>query len=963
MRNLDESEEEPLSSVDRMTVGAIRHRFMKVNDGRLARACAFLNAHQQAFLEALPLMLHVNHALLPGYVGNNTPAGVSHFEPDKRHIRATRSIANAFQYIPRTDVPSIHNISVMGSIGTVAHSRLSDLDFWICYSSDLSGDQVNELEEKLNGIQRFAEGLGLEVYFFLMNADQFRQGQRRGVSGEDCGSAQHYLLLDEFYRTGLLLAGRPPAWWLVPAHKEKQYDDYLKLLVSEQHVEANDFIDFGGIPVFPAGEFIGAGMWQLYKGIESPYKSVIKIMLTEVYASEYPSVDGLSLLFKSAIYQGEVDLDVLDPYVMLYRKIEAYLLKRKEPERLDLLRKCFYLKINEMMSRAPSRGAVTWKREVVARLIAEWQWSDAMIILLDSRRTWKVQQVIGQRKILVDELNFSYRFLSRFAKDNGFSALINSQDMSLLGRKLYAAFERKSGKIEYINPNIAPNLTEEHLSVRREFTTGQNGLKVGNWAVFSGTVQQAEQGRFQAIQRGPRVVELLAWCYFNGLIDGATRLTVAAGETDLTEPELRHVLNHLQSLYPERLEMASQDQFRQAARAQHITLFINVGVDPLSTMNRRGYRRITEHIDALNFSGLHDNLVVSIDQITKNTWNEITFTGFDRDQSVVDCVINYMRCGPPSPKYVKPKIDILCFGVTRPQSISQRVEALFDGIMNTFYSGKYLDSVRYVLSIANQFYIFQFRDHQPWVESASSASKLLRLLGAPQSVFSPIVFDAFFYSNDALLMPLPALAKNNRPDVVQVYYRCLGEKTLFYVFDERGSVVMFQETDIHGKAFLRQLNHFFKSIASHRRPGCPAYDVRFFEILRGTSGGIESRIVSDAPEDKRYYTVKVIIEKSADGEPYYIIFCDRKAFSEYQYGDGLFKAVATYIVSQHPVSQHQASQHPVSQRDMQQRYPVKISDLNFADPTTKQVDLQTSFYLRQKLAIEWQLAHLLKSIH
>ncbi|MEJ2670191.1 MAG: class I adenylate cyclase, partial [Gammaproteobacteria bacterium] len=137
--------------------------------------------------------------------------------------------------------------------------------------------------------------------------------------------------------------------------------------------------------------------------------------------------------------------------VMLYRKIEAYLLKRKEPERLDLLRKCFYLKINEMMSRAPSRGAVTWKREVVARLIAEWQWSDAMIILLDSRRTWKVQQVIGQRKILVDELNFSYRFLSRFAKDNGFSALINSQDMSLLGRKLYAAFERKSGKIEYIN--------------------------------------------------------------------------------------------------------------------------------------------------------------------------------------------------------------------------------------------------------------------------------------------------------------------------------------------------------------------------------------------------------------------------------------------------------------------------------------------------------------------------------
>src|SRR5690606_23505808 len=144
----------------------------------------------------------------------------------------------------------------------------------------LSADEVLLLRQKCDDISRWAGTLGLEAHFFLMESEKFRLGEREGVSGEDCGSSQHYLLLDEFYRTGLLIAGRVPIWWLVPPAEERHYNYYAETLRNKRFIKPAETIDFGTVAHLPAGEFIGAGVWQLYKAIDSPYKSVIKLLLT-----------------------------------------------------------------------------------------------------------------------------------------------------------------------------------------------------------------------------------------------------------------------------------------------------------------------------------------------------------------------------------------------------------------------------------------------------------------------------------------------------------------------------------------------------------------------------------------------------------------------------------------------------------------------------------------------------------
>ncbi|MDI9730628.1 hypothetical protein, partial [Stutzerimonas stutzeri] len=57
---------------------------------------------------------------------------------------------------------------------------------------------------------------------------------------DDCGTTQHYLLLDEFYRTALWLGGRTPLWWLVPDYEEHRYDDYVATLLAKRFVRADE---------------------------------------------------------------------------------------------------------------------------------------------------------------------------------------------------------------------------------------------------------------------------------------------------------------------------------------------------------------------------------------------------------------------------------------------------------------------------------------------------------------------------------------------------------------------------------------------------------------------------------------------------------------------------------------------------------------------------------------------------
>ena len=475
--------------IDRKVLSQLRARFLKLNEGRMARAMEGLSTRQQGVLNLLPLFFHVNHPLLPGYVSGSTPAGLSNFEPDANALAEAQRLTRSFSYKPRhgSNPPRpIHGLFLMGSLGTLAQADQSDMDVWVCHSPDLNEQELAELRKKCQLLEAWADSQGAEAHFFLIDPVRFVRGERdTQLSSEDCGTTQHYLLLDEFYRTAIWLAGRTPIWWLVPVYEEAGYDRYTHTLISKRFIRADETLDLGHLAYIPPGEFIGAGLWQLFKGIESPYKSVLKLLLTEVYASEHPRVQCLSLRFKQAVFANRLDLDELDPYVVVYRRIEEYLIARNEPERLEVVRRALYLKVNRKLTGSSGRTQ-SWQRSLLERLAHEWQWDPRQLALLDCRSQWKVRQVDSERRALINELNYSYRFLTQFARNDQTASLINKRDLSVLGRRLYAAFERKAGKVEFINPGIAPDLAEDTLTL--VYASSKKGSEPSQWGLYNGSL-------------------------------------------------------------------------------------------------------------------------------------------------------------------------------------------------------------------------------------------------------------------------------------------------------------------------------------------------------------------------------------------------------------------------------------------------------------------------------------------
>ncbi|KAB0497736.1 class I adenylate cyclase [Pseudomonas vancouverensis] len=886
--------------IDRKVLSQLRARFLKLNEGRMARAMEGLSTRQQGVLSLLPLFFHVNHPLLPGYVSGSTPAGLSNYEPDADTLAEAQRLTRSFSYKPRhgSNPPRpIHGLFLMGSLGTLAQADQSDMDVWVCHGPDLSESELAELRKKCQLLETWAASQGAEAHFFLIDPARFVRGERdTQLSSEDCGTTQHYLLLDEFYRTAIWLAGRTPIWWLVPVYEESSYDRYTHTLLSKRFIRADETLDLGHLAFIPPGEYIGAGLWQLFKGIESPYKSVLKLLLTEVYASEHPRVHCLSLRFKQAVFANQLDLDELDPYVVVYRRIEEYLIARNETERLELVRRALYLKVNRKLTGSNSRNP-SWQRALLERLAQEWHWDQRQLALLDSRSQWKVRQVGAERRALVNELNYSYRFLTQFARNEQTASRINKRDLSVLGRRLYAAFERKAGKVEFINPGIAPDLAEDTLTLVHAPDRKEPGQY--QWGLYNGSLTALEWEHFAPIKRSRHLLELLTWCHRNGVIDSSTRLALHPGSSDLSEFELFNLLGSLQQTIALPLPTVAEEPLLRAAVPSEVLILVNVGIDPLKHHRDLNILMTTERTDSLSYAGVRENLVLTLDQVTLNSWNEVLVKRFDGPHALLDCISDYLNNLPDGPQ--QPKLRVRCFCHNRAQFIAQRVEDIIETAHDLLLSRL---NHRYLIQVEQRYHVLELNPGQVRHIALESLPALIDYLAVERTSYSPLHLDPKALEDHDLALLLPT----GQPECVQVFYRVYEDQADLYVLDELNTLWQ-QRLPWHDEqSLLVPLQRFLQSIQYRRDALLPMetsqplnLDTLYCQLLPsgpGRARRIEARPVPQTPVNKPFYDVQAIVGKSAPGQVQVTLYCNQREFSALEHGDQLFSVVAREIVGQ-----------------------------------------------------------------
>ncbi|WP_075187002.1 class I adenylate cyclase [Teredinibacter haidensis] len=938
--------------LDRQNLNRINQRFSAINTDRLQRLRGALGDRQRPVVDALPLLFHTNHPMMPGFVARETPSRLCRFKLSKADISLGRSIARSFT--PNVDITheeEIYGIYIMGSVGTIAQSEKSDLDIWLCVKPGLSKKALELLDLKCKRISDWAMKFRLEAHFFLMDHQAFKQGHISTLDEESSGSAQRLLLLDEFYRTAIHIAGRKPLWWFVPETQENEYHSYTATLITKRFISQESVLDFGGIATIPDGEFVGAGIWQLYKAIESPYKSVLKLLLLEAYIAQHPRIQPLALDFKNSVYTGELNIDFLDSYVMIYRHIERYLRANNQTKRLELARRCFYFKVNKPLSKPPRSREKSWQRRMLEQLTQEWGWSKRQIEVLDQRAKWKAPEVAEERALLVNELNHSYHVIQAFGSETGAVRAISTEEITILGRKLQAAFERKPGKIEWINPGISEDLSETIIALTEHF---DEEAKLQAWTAYARKTGPSNGGESGAIKSALSLVELVMWCYFNGVILPSTSFDIQRAPS-INEFSLRKLINQLEHWLPLPLAPQGHDSFKHVASPTSVLLLLNVGKSPTPHLDEMGIQRLSNQTDALRYSGFEENLVASVDMVTRNSWNEIDTRRFDSQRALLDCLQDFLQLCLPSTHHKPPQLSVACVSSIHAATITRRVERWFTEILRCYYSGRYPSTTRYLFEMAGTYFSLQFKGPRLLVREHANENMLVDYLAEEQLSISPIMID----SRALLNHPLRAIADTisgssggrSWSGAIYVFFRRFDIGMETYVVDEMGVVLhrLYRGSGQH--APLKPLHHFLRAIINRQTRinqellyDFGIFPMHFYELSKvGNQFQTQPKRVSQEMSAKAKFDVKAVAQPGSDSTMEFNFYCEDQEFLGRKFGDQLYLVVA---------------QHIVKLRSTQGHYPVYLTDLDLslcAKQLSENAKLSSSHYLKIKGQLEFKL--------
>ena len=270
-------------------------RYLDLNRERLVRAKSVMTVKAQKFLSLIPLFLNYNDPHLPGFKHNDVPCGIDGFVLDDFHkdwLKARLSPEDKLTAPKRNEILGLY---AMGSTSSIGQSVHSDLDIWVCVGHDISAQRLSFLNEKCRFLSAFAHGCGVDLNLFVTLDNRFTQGSSDSLDSDNCGSAQNLFLLDEFYRTSFRICGRYIIWFLITTKEEADdYAFYVDKVLNHPSIKKEEWFDFGTIVNSSPGEYFGSGLWLLYKGIDSPFKAAIKILLMEAYSNDYPQTDLLS---------------------------------------------------------------------------------------------------------------------------------------------------------------------------------------------------------------------------------------------------------------------------------------------------------------------------------------------------------------------------------------------------------------------------------------------------------------------------------------------------------------------------------------------------------------------------------------------------------------------------------------------------------------------------------------------
>ncbi len=515
-------------------------KFLKQNQLSLLTAFDIFKTKQADLFQIIPYLLHENISF-PGAkpIHELTPHGICDYIPSLE----TQDILK--KYLGSENIPvtrhqryAIEGLFTIGSTGSLAQTIDSDIDYWVCINEEhYSIQDLDLFKSKLEALEILAtQQFNTKVTFFLVDILKAKNNDFGDSSIESSGSAQARLLKEEFYRTMIYVEGKIPLWSVLPTAISVNYYNSILDKVSN-YPNLSRYIDLGDIHAISTSEYFGASIWQMFKWLKSPFKSVIKMALLEKYIYEYGKESLLCNKYKDEWMNSGDHLKLAqnDSYYILLKNLLKYYQNAEDDQSITILLTCFFLKLGISRDSQIDNTIFGLRKILLEKCMDKWGWNKNNVFEIGSFKTWQYSDIAYLSDTIEKYMVRKYKIVNK-AFDSLFHgrSRISAEDRTVLGRKIFIEFSKQPGKVEKV---LLVSRSDRHfqgLHLKYE----KKNSKVGTWGLFN-KMPKSYHKHGESLIKANTIEEIGAWLINNSLYNENSVINLVPNPTYVTFDDIR----------------------------------------------------------------------------------------------------------------------------------------------------------------------------------------------------------------------------------------------------------------------------------------------------------------------------------------------------------------------------------------------------------------------------------------
>ncbi|VAW69964.1 hypothetical protein MNBD_GAMMA10-1339 [hydrothermal vent metagenome] len=769
-----------------ITIADARALYIKWNKTQLASMAQYTTDEIYKYIKLIPLFLHLNNKLLPGYSsdfkGLDVTPGVYGYQTDKSAINDAKLLNSKFRYqhegiIKNAEIDSVFFQRVLINASFVC---------WVIVRSSLSNEKFEALKTKTEKISSWFLSKNIVIEFVCV-LDQDFSSEKTNIKL----SGNKAFFLDNFYSESVLLAGKYPVWWLVPSSKENQYNDFVAHIKQARFVDNDEFIDLGSPSEINQDNLLEFSVNQVQVNKLSAEICLVQLLLAEHKGRAWPARDGISFRLKKILYQKKTDPRPLEIMTDIMRETFSYYATNRHIYTSE--------KLFGRLRETPGR----LNPQIIECFLKDKECREETLSGIDN-----ILASLNYFKAVADEIRQLYDHIV----DVYVQRKNQEKDQNLLSvaKNLQTFLSESANRVPLYNSKNITGILFDRIMLRFEQSA---------WSL----VLETSPGNEKNIDGFTSLLGLLAWCWLNRVVNQSTQISIDYPSHQVRQIEARHVLEILMSyLDPSIVSSIASDVYEKPAQPLKSLLFVS----------------LLEEDEANKVSGAplfavqppipRSEEVLHCEQLIINSWGDVYTREFSGNFGVLECLCEWTHQAPlvvasagagrsRRSKQLQPQsIQAFSYGTGNSTHIAQRIEQIYFEVIDFFYKNRKYEG-RFIVRMDTICYLLRAENTLLAASEIGADKALLTYLQAGVDVYCDTALERLTLTEQ----PLREIYQRNKKNILQVFYQVKARQYHVWVLDEKGTLwtdtlnVHDRESyPVHWLYLFRNIRNILKNISA-----------------------------------------------------------------------------------------------------------------------------------------------------